>query len=217
MPHQSVLFSSSSYMTSTSDAGDVLRPLRAATGELHQYLDSRLPIARSDATLLDYADHLRTLRPWLLAQQRVLARPAVPALEAASRRIAQKLIALDADLHDAGVPLPPLAGLAKHLAGAPAEIEAFAWGAAYVVEGSQLGGVVMRKRLSERLAPHPLRYFAAAGSGAPGAHWQAFVGQLGAALGTPAAIEAAQRGAIASFEDLIARFRTSGLLTAVAA
>ena len=204
-------------MTSTSDAGDVLRPLRAATGELHQHLDSRLPIARSDATLLDYVDHLRTLRPWLLKQQRVLARPAVPALDAASRRIHQKLIALDADLHEAGVPSPSLDVLAGRLPDAPPEPEAFAWGAAYVVEGSQLGGVVMRKRLGARLAPHPMRYFAAAGAGTPGLHWQAFVGQLGTALTTPAAIEAAQSGAIASFEDLIAGFNTSGLLTAVAA
>lgn len=205
-------------MTSTSDAGDVLKTLRAATGELHQYLDSRLPIARSEATLLDYVDHLRTLRPWLLAQQRFLVRPAVPALDAVSRRIDDKLISLETDLRDARVSLPPTTGLPVEPDDAPADAEAFAWGVAYVVEGSQLGGAVMRKRLSARLAPHPLRYFAATGpDSTPAAHWKTFVAQLGAAVTEPAAIEAAERGAIAAFEGLIAGFGTSGLLTAQSA
>jgi heme oxygenase len=35
---------------------------------------------------------------------------------------------------------------------------AWRWGVCYVIEGSQLGGAVLYKRLHERLAPHPLRY-----------------------------------------------------------
>ncbi|WP_455342468.1 hypothetical protein [Variovorax durovernensis] len=56
---------------------EVLRPLRSATHALHEALDSRLPIARENASLADYAAHLRALRPWLEAVRQALAAPAI--------------------------------------------------------------------------------------------------------------------------------------------
>jgi len=185
---------------------DILRPLRDASGALHHALDSQLAIARDDASLDDYLGHLRSLRPWLSDIRRALAAPGDAALDQAARRIDDRLAALDLDLASDD---ESAAGRPQGAAASSAFVEeatrdpAFAWGLAYVVEGSQLGGAVMHRRLAPRLAPHPLRYFVVDGLGA---RWREFVAQLGAALhDDPAAVAAAQRGAVAAFERLLAR------------
>ena len=80
--------------------------------------------------------------------------------------------------------------------------DARAWGVAYVIEGSRLGGQVLYRRLAEPLAPHPLRYLQGAG-GQTGARWRAFLESLRAALDTPARIQAACDGAAWAFERLL--------------
>lgn len=200
------------------DIAHVLRPLRAATHTLHEALDSRLPIARDDASLADYADHLRALRPWLQAVRDALAASGVPGLERSARRTDRRLAALALDLDDLGAPTAcserdnTSDGLGPRLAEEAAREPAFAWGLAYVLEGSQLGAMAMHKRLAPRLAPHPMRYFqpvdAACGLAA---QWKDFVAQLGAALADPAAVDAARRGAVAGFRSLMPRFGLQGL------
>jgi heme oxygenase len=187
---------------------DILRPLRDASGALHHALDSQLAIARDDASLDDYLGHLRRLRPWLSDIRRALAAPGDAALDQAARRIDDRLAALDLDLAsdpaaDAPAGRPPGAAASPPFVEEATREPAFAWGLAYVVEGSQLGGAVMHRRLAPRLAPHPLRYFMVDGLGA---RWREFVAQLGVALhDDPAAVAAAQRGAVAAFERLLAR------------
>jgi len=190
----------------------VLRPLRDATHALHEALDSRLPIAREDASLADYTDHLRALRPWLEAVRQALAVPGDPGLDRVVRRTDRRLAALALDLEDAGAaPAREHANaaqprLAPRLVEAAGEA-AFAWGLAYVLEGSQLGGMAMHKRLAPKLAPHPMRYFQPvdAAEGLP-AQWKDFVAQLAVVLRDPAAVGSAQRGAVAGFETLMPRF-----------
>ncbi len=195
---------------------EVLRPLRNATQALHEALDSRLPIARENASLADYAAHLRALRPWLEAVRQALAAPGDPGLDRVARRTDRRLAALALDLEDAGAAPagegaaasaePPEPPFAPQLAEAARE-PAFAWGLAYVLEGSQLGGMAMHKRLGPRLAPHPMRYFQPVD--APdglAAQWKDFVAQLAAALRDPAAVGSAPRGAVAGFETLMPRF-----------
>jgi len=195
---------------------EVLRPLRNATHALHEALDSRLPIAREDASLADYAAHLRALRPWLEAVRQALAAPGDPGLDRVARRTERRLAALALDLEDAGAApdgqcaaAPSEASeapLAPQLAQASSD-PAFAWGLAYVLEGSQLGGMAMHKRLGPRLAPHPMRYFQPvdAPEGLP-AQWKDFVAQLAAVMRDPAAVGSAQRGAAVGFETLMPRF-----------
>jgi heme oxygenase len=72
-----------------------------------------------------------------------------------------------------------------------------------VVEGAQLGGAVLYKRLAGRLAPHPLAYLRGAPDG-PGPRWKIFIAALRAALADPAAIEQACGGAADAFDRLIA-------------
>jgi len=199
------------------DIAHVLRPLRAATHALHEALDSRLPIARDDASLADYANHLRALRPWLQAVRDALAASGVPGLERSARRADRRLAALALDLDDLGAPAGSEQHNASHgigpgLAEEAAREPAFAWGLAYVLEGSQLGGMAMHKRLGPRLAPHPMRYFQPVDApGGLAAQWKDFVAQLGAALADPAAIDAARRGAVAGFRSLMPRFGLQGL------
>jgi heme oxygenase len=188
---------------------DVLRPLRTATHALHEALDSQLPIAREDASLADYAAHLRALRPWLESVGQALAGAGDPGLDRVARRTERRLAALMLDLEDASA-APAAASFAPldaHRLADGARDPAFAWGLAYVLEGSQLGGAAMHKRLGPRLAPHPMRYFQPVD--APeglAAQWKDFVAQLAAALRDPAAVDAARRGAVAGFETLMPRF-----------
>jgi len=190
---------------------DVLRPLREATHELHETLDSHLPIAREEATLADYAAHLRALRPWLQAVREALAAPGIPGLDRIAARTDRRLAALALDLDDIGTPagdVREVPGRECTLAQQAAREPAFAWGLAYVLEGSQLGGAAMHKRLAPRLAPHPMRYFQPVDAASAGlaAQWKEFVAQLAAALAGPAAVDAARRGAVAGFQSLMPRF-----------
>lgn len=179
---------------------DPVHALRAATQHLHERLDSQLPLARpADAaeSLRRYHQHLQVLHGWLLA----LA-PQVAPLDWG----AGDLAALQADLADAGLsgddagaPLPAPTGLAA------------VWGMAYVVEGSQLGGRVLLKRLHGAGVQAPLRYLQGRGAGT-GAHWQSFLQALRVALAMPQDLAAAQDGARWAFEDLLARFARRGLL-----
>lgn len=188
---------------------DVLRPLRAATHELHEQLDRRLPIAREDAGPADYAAHLRAMRPWLRSVRDALAAPGIRGLDDIAERAERRLAALDLDLEDLGAAggEAPEGASPSGLAQAAARESAFAWGLAYVLEGSQLGGAAMHKRLGPRLAPHPMRYFQPVDApGGLAAQWRDFVAQLGAALADASAVDAARRGAVAGFRSLMPRF-----------
>ena len=184
---------------------DVLLALRTATSALHARLDAQLPIARDGASLQDYMAHLCVLQPWLLGLREALAGHG-PGLDAVVRHVDAKLADLAQDLVEAGH-----AGQADTQAIAPrwtvrnGEGAAFAWGLAYVLEGSQLGGAVLHRRLRERVAPHALRYLGAGEEGVA-ARWREFVQGLRGAVLNEAAVQQAQRGAVAAFEDLILRF-----------
>lgn len=175
-----------------------MQALRHATQALHTRLDSQLPLAQpADAalSLRRYHDHLQVLHGWLS--------DLVPVLECTGA--GQDLLApLRADLADAG-----LTGEAGGMARPPAHTAAAAWGMAYVVEGSQLGGRVLHQRLRRAGVTDPLRYLQGRGSGTA-AHWNAFLDALRAALAQPADALAACTAACWAFEDLLARFRRHG-------
>jgi heme oxygenase len=181
-------------------AADPLQALRSATQALHAQLDSQLPLAQpTDAgqSLLRYHQHLQVLHGWLS--------DLAPPLERTGW--GQGLLeSLRADLADAGLP-----GEAAGQASPPSHAEAAAWGIAYVVEGSQLGGRVLHQRLRRAGVAVPLRYLDGRGADT-GAHWHRFLQALRAALARPDDVAEASGAACWAFEDLLGRFRRHGLV-----
>lgn len=181
---------------------DPLAALRAATSAQHAILDTGLPLARPDASLADYLAHLRLLARWLAPIEAWQAGygdgPQALAASAGGERLAM----IDADLAAAGEAGED--GAASPGAPWPAHASAaYRWGVAYVVEGSQLGGAVLYKRLAERLAPHPLTYLKPGADG-PGPRWRMFVAALSAALRSDAEVAEACQGARHAFERILA-------------
>jgi heme oxygenase len=188
----------------TERESDVLTALRQATATRHERLDSGLPLSKPDASLADYAHHLQLLRDWLTPlaawQQQFADGPQGPAGIAAAPHLAL----IDADLAE-----PSLVAYARnaHLQQAPWPAQAspaYRWGIAYVVEGSQLGGAVLYKRLAEQLAPHPLRYLRGAGEGGPGPRWRGFMEALRAEVYGEGEVAEACAGACDAFDRILA-------------
>ncbi len=181
---------------------DPLAALRYATASQHAILDSGLPLAQAGATLRDYRCHLLMLRAWLAPIEAWLANfddaPQGPNAPPAVDR----LRSIDADLarcagEPSPVPAPSGAGWPPQ-AGA-----AYRWGVCYVVEGSQLGGAVLYRRLAAQLAPHPLDYLKGSIEG-PGPRWRVFCEALRAQVRGSAEIADACAGACAAFDRLLA-------------
>ena len=192
---------------------DVRKALQTATAHLHAEVDSALPLASPTATLADYREHLAVLLDWMTGLQ-----PAHPALSGWLDTHRERL-QHDLDVCAALLPDDPRAApvetLPARLEAAPADVMAPTaaagntagdWGVAYVIEGSQLGGQVMYRRLAEALAPHPLGYLRGAGS-ANGRTWPAFLADLRLHVVTPEQQEAACQGAVQAFESLLHCFR----------
>jgi heme oxygenase len=185
-------------------SADPLAALRGATARQHAVLDSGLPLTRAGATLQDYREHLLMLRAWLEPIERWLARfddgPQGP--KAPARVVRSSLI-------DADLALAPLERQSSRLPtdasdGWPAQASAaYRWGVCYVVEGSQLGGEVLYRRLAVQLAPHPLNYLKGGAEG-PGPRWRAFCEALREQLSGSEQIEEACAGACDAFDRLLA-------------
>ncbi|SEO19515.1 Heme oxygenase [Duganella sp. CF517] len=175
----------------------MLAALREATAQRHAELDAGTPLAAAEVDLRAYHDHLRLLEQWLAPIQDWIGRfddaPRLPAY----------LDAIREDLAHAA-----MAGMADAPRGGPAAAwpaqcgPAWRWGVCYVVEGSQLGGAVLYKRLAEKLAPHPLGYLRGAGS--PGPRWQQFIAALREHVVGARDIAEACEGARHAFDSLIA-------------
>lgn len=154
-----------------------------------------MPLSGPAPTLVDYRAHLQLLAAWTARLRRFKVDPAL--LGAQARALAEDLARCDALL---GLAPAPATEIADSLVSATPD--AFGWGIAYVIEGSQLGGQVMYRRLSESLAPHPLTYLKGAGS-ATGARWTGFLQRLRAHVQTPPDRQAACDGAVEAFGQLL--------------
>ena len=185
--------------SSRNESVDALKRLRAATQALHHQLDAQLPLARIDARRSDYLAHLCVLQPWLAAL--------APFMQRIGWGDGYARLAAD-DLALAGEPVP-----AAWTPAWPASSAApgFVWGVAYVVEGSQLGGQTLYRRLQGALAPLPLNFLRGHGD-ATGSHWRRFLAALDEALDSHTAIDAACDGAVWAFTTLIDNYKRKGLV-----
>lgn len=179
--------------------------LRDGTRERHDTLDQGLALADGDVSPARYLAYLRALLGWLEPVERRLWQLDWPAgLQAAAR--AGKSALIRADLRAAGdaAPVPECPG-----APAPQAADAYALGVAYVVEGSQLGGRFLAKRLENATPPLPLGYLRGYGEDT-GSLWKGFLLHLdSAARGHEAQ---ALQGARDAFDSLTVWLRAHGAL-----
>ncbi|WP_233272996.1 biliverdin-producing heme oxygenase [Paraburkholderia acidisoli] len=195
-------------------APDVLAALRTATAARHDAVEGAMPLAAS-STLDAYRRHLLLIRAWLAPFEHAFAAFDDGPQDAArvSRITREPLIerdlahpamrALDAGIH-ADVHADNANAVAAAATLPPLQTDAaWRWGASYVIEGSQLGGAVLLRRLREPLAPHPLHYLGGEGAG-PGPRWHAFIAALREAVRSPQEVARACAGACDAFDRLIA-------------
>lgn len=173
-----------------SSAESVLAALRAATAQRHAAIDRGMPLSRQNPTHADYVDHLRLMRAWLVP---------LAALPGASAH--RQIALIDADLAEAGLPVPAPAG--QSLANWRIDAhDSYRWGARYVIEGSRVGAAVLYRRLKDTLRPYEL-HFLRGGSGMSADRWPRFLRQMCSAVQSPAEIDAACAGACESFDALL--------------
>jgi heme oxygenase len=153
--------------TTVEDRGDLHAALRRATASRHRALDDALAFARTPLTRERYVAFLQGSLRVLAVLEPALARwpgAGVEALRVASLRADLRTLGRSCDAGHADVRGP--------------ESLAEAFGAAYVVEGSALGGRVLagvvQRALGERT---PTSYLRLRG-GATHAHWQHWLARL---------------------------------------
>jgi len=181
-------------------SASALSELRLATRQIHESLESLLPVARPDATRTDYDLYAQDMWGWLAAFEAPLWHARWPAeMEAEAR--AGKLAWLESDLRHlhggesvlAALPVcpyrPDLASLASR------------FGVAYVVEGAQLGTQVLGRRLAPQLAPWSPRWLTGYGE-RNARNWRAFIACAERRLDSAAARSEAAQAAAAAFGAL---------------
>jgi heme oxygenase len=181
---------------------DVLAALREATGSRHALIDSAMPLSADAPTLDDYRLHLQLIAAWLAPLERWLVRFDDGPQRAMSFVARMPLIERDLAEPSLRVETGRCATRDDEASPPDAVDAAFRWGVCYVIEGSQLGGTVLYRRLHETLAPHPLRYLSGDGV-APGSRWKTFIDAMRAQLHTPHEIARACDGAKDAFDRLL--------------
>jgi heme oxygenase len=183
---------------------DARGALRLATQSRHEQLDSSLRIGAAQAGHAEYIAYIAALRGWLEPVEQAFYMRPWPASLDLERRIG-KTAWIDADLDAAraeglrvpdSAALPGGAAIPRTTAGT-----AYATGVLYVVEGSQLGGRMMYKRLRHADPAHAYRYMAGYGEEL-GAMWKDFVDFLEETLLTQDDVRQACAGACDAFDTL---------------
>jgi heme oxygenase len=183
---------------------DPLAALRGATARQHAILDTGLPLAQQDANLEDYRGHLLMLRAWLGPIERWLAGFDDGPQGRGAPVAVDRMGLIDADLAAEPLTLPASHVMPAAVAEWPLDAStAYRWGVCYVVEGSQLGGAVLYRRLAEQLAPHPLNYLKGGAEG-PGPRWRLFTEALREQVRGSEQIGEACTGACDAFERILA-------------
>lgn len=177
----------------------LLALLRAETSALHARLDASLA---ASFTRQSYAAHL-------LASLAVLEKIEPQLRKYLATYADRRVDALRADLDELGAAIDTLPVTCP-----PIESLASAWGAAYVVQGSAQGGVVLAKRVTEDLdRAAPTNFFRLHGSNTR-AQWQSFRDELAHADGSFSAADRvhAVRAASGTFHAYIGSFVVHGAI-----
>ena len=180
---------------------DIHATLRQATQARHERLDSALRIGSVGADYADYLAYIAALRGWLEPVEIALwARDWPASLQPALRR--RKAARIDQDFDAARrlglrVPAVPVCDRLPDTG----RSRAYALGVMYVIEGSQLGGRMMAKRLEQAWPDHAFHYMAGYG-GELGPLWKAFMAFLADELQSEQDVTEAMAGACDAFDTL---------------
>jgi heme oxygenase len=185
-----------------------LAALRAHTLTRHALLDHAMPLAGPNPGLAEVAGHLALLQAWLAPLEAWQAQfdDGPQGAQALPPRCRSAPVAAD-------LKHPCLAAWAATIAQAPAAPcprwpahapAAFRWGVGYVVEGAQLGGLVLRAKLARAGVPHPLTCLGDDGA-ATAARWRQFLQLLESSVRSPLDVALACHGAASAFDRLIER------------
>lgn len=181
-----------SHTTSTA-----LTALRVATKSRHTILDSSMPLAKLDATWADYISHLQLLAAWLVPLEQWLAKynDGPQATEILEPIRYSNLILRDLGDNNSLADFSHITEASWPKSGDVA----YRWGISYVIEGSQLGGEFLYKRLADRLKPHELCYLQSKQSG----RWPRFLHAIAIGVITEEEITSACKGAVDAFDALL--------------
>ncbi len=183
--------------------------LHDGTRERHETLDQGLALAGGPVDRDGYLTYLRALLGWLEPlEQRLWQLDWPDGLQAPVR--AGKSAWLYEDLERAGDATPVVR---CDRVPAPVAPDAYALGVAYVVEGSQLGGRFLAKRLQEAAPDLPQRYLHGYGEQV-GPLWKSFLLHLDSEAGAQGREARALQGACDAFDSLTVWLRGQGALRA---
>ena len=183
--------------------------LREGTRDRHETLDHGLALADGDVDRGNYLAYLRALLGWLEPLEGRLWQLDWPRELRAPER-AGKTTWLYEDLQAAGDTAPIVHCVHPPLVAAP---DAYALGVAYVVEGSQLGGRFLAKRLQAAVPDLPQRYLRGYEEEV-GPLWKAFLLYLDSEAGARDREAQALQGARDAFDSLTGWLRSQGALRA---
>ena len=181
--------------------------IRDATASAHRALEEKLEIGRADAGESAYGRYLRAVLGWLEPLETALWSGLWPdAIGAAART--GKVAWIESDLRARGMTGSDLAALPRQTKLPPLSSLAHRFGVAYVVEGSQLGGQTLLRRLGPRLA-HSARFLEGYGRETM-PRWRAFMAAIDANLVTREDAEIAAENARATFDWIAEWFAFRG-------
>lgn len=152
-----------------------------------------MPLSQKDVEWQDYVQHLQLLANWLDPLENWLQQfDDGPQGKKAPHFIRYS----DIIRTDLGEDFPSLieSGNWKK-----PDCPAYRWGICYVIEGSQLGGEFLYRRLAAHLSPHPLIYLQRKQAG----RWPAFLQRMALEVITSQQITSACEGAINAFDALL--------------
>jgi heme oxygenase len=175
--------------------------LRDATRALHDRVEEAVGLPASVGDVEDYRRVLARFWGFHEPLETALAEVAWGGFDFERRRRAAWAAA---DLQALGLSTEAIARLPRRPATRPSSVEE-AWGVLYVLEGSTLGGRVIRRALQPVIGPElarACRFFDGRGAEG-GALWRAFLAALEAGVATEGGRSAAQKGAEGAFRDMI--------------
>lgn len=165
--------------------------LRQATSRLHAEVEGLMPLSAPSVGPAEYRKHLELMLQWIGKF------PDFPA-DSHQVEVAQAI------LRDLAFPdsFPTRTLVLPATAANSSEVStATAWGFAYVLQGSQLGNLVLYRRWANALAPHPLDYLRGSGNNTHKL-WTGFLDRLGKDVTSTQSIAECCIGAVAAFESL---------------